>query len=76
MIANRALDAILLGVCCSMNGQSSRLAETLAAIVAFEWLVLRVDVFVVAQMVLSSECLAADVAWERAFVGVRALVDL
>lgn len=34
------------------------------------------NVFVIAQMILPTECLAANVAWKWPFVGVRALVDL
>ena len=58
-----------------VDGQGSRLAEAFAAFAAFEGLLLRVDVPVVAQVVLAPESLAAEVAGVRPLVGVGALVD-
>ena len=58
-----------------VNGQSSGLAETLAAFVTFERLLFGVNVTVVAKVVLSPEGLAADITIEGSLIGVRSLVD-
>lgn len=58
-----------------MHGQSATLAEALSAFAAFEGFLLAVDVLVIPEVILSPEGLAADVAGERAFVGVRPFVD-
>jgi len=55
--------------------ESALLAETFAAYIALEGLFFAVDVFVVAEVVLSSESLAANITRERALVCVCALVD-
>lgn len=59
----------------TMDLQSSRLAESLAADLTLEWLLLGVDESVISEMVLSSECLLADLARVRSLIRVRALVD-
>ena len=51
------------------------MAETLLAGVALVRLLLRVDVRVVSQVILSSETLSTDIARERSLVGVSPLVD-
>ena len=58
-----------------MYSECACLTESLAANVAREGLPLGVDVAVVAQVVLASEALVADLAWVGSFVGVRSLVD-
>lgn len=55
--------------------QSATLAKALPALTTFEGLLLAVNVLMIPEVILSSECLAADVAGERAFVSVRAFVD-
>ena len=51
------------------------MAETLLAGVALVRLLLRVDVRVVSQVILSSETLSTDVARERSLVSVSPFVD-
>ena len=51
------------------------MTETFVAFPALVWLVLRVDVLVVPQMVLAPEGFAADVAREGPLVRVSSLVD-
>ena len=51
------------------------MAEALLAGVALVRLLLRVDVRVVSQVILSSETLSTDVARERSLVCVSSLVD-
>lgn len=58
-----------------VHGEGSRLAETLAAVVALEGLFFGVNVAVISEMVLATEGLAADVTAVGAFVGVGSLVD-
>ena len=58
-----------------MNSQSTTLAEALTTHLTLEGLVLAVDVLVVAEVVLSSERLATDVARVGSLVGVGPLVD-
>ena len=65
----------VVGVLRLVHGQRARLAESLAARLALEGLLLAVDVLVVAEVVLPPEGLAADVAGEGPLVRVRPLVD-
>ena len=58
-----------------VDGERSRLAETLPALAALERLLLRVDVAMVAEVVLSPERLSAEVARVRPLVRVGPLVD-
>ena len=55
--------------------QGSRLTETLLALVALERFLLRVDVPMVSEMILTSEGFAAYITRKRSFVGVGALVN-
>lgn len=61
-----------------MNGlvyhESARLAKALAAHLTLERLLFRVHVTVISQVILSSKCLAANVARIRSLVRVGALV--
>lgn len=56
-------------------GKRARLAEAFAAIAALERLLLGVYVAVIAQVILSAECLAANVARIRPLIGVCAFVN-
>ena len=58
-----------------VDRQGPALTEALVALPALVWLVLRVDVLVVSQMVLSSEGFTTDVAREGPLVRVSSLVD-
>lgn len=73
-LADGALVWRLLQMGDLVHGERARLAETLAAVAALERLLLGVYVTVVAQMILSPECLAADVARVRPLIGVCAFV--
>lgn len=74
-LADGALVRRLLQMGHLVHGERARLAETLAAIAALEWLLLGVYVAVVAQMILSAECLAANVARIRPLIGVCTFVN-
>ena len=74
-VADRALVRRLLQMGHLVHGKGTRLAEAFTAIRTLEGFLLRVDVPMVAQMVLAPERLAADVARVRPLVRVRALVD-
>ena len=74
-LADGALVRALLHVEDPMHGQRPRLAEALPTLGAAEWLLLRVDVAVVPQVVLPPERLAAHVTREGTLVRVRALMD-
>lgn len=56
-------------------GQGSRLAEPLATLVTLEGLLFGVDVTVISQVILSSECFATDITIEGSLIGVGPLVD-
>ena len=58
-----------------VDGQSSRLAKTFAALVALEGFLFGMNVAVVAQMVLPPKSFAANITAVRTFVRVRSLVD-
>lgn len=73
--ADRTLVRGLLHVQDLVNGQGAALAKTLAAFVAFEGLLLTVDVPVISEMILSPKGLAANVAGIRPLVGMGSLVD-
>ena len=72
-------DGTLVTVCLTMqdlvDGQGAALTEALVTFPALVGFVLRVDVLVVPQMVLSSEGFTTDVARKWALVRVSSLVD-
>lgn len=74
-IAHGTLVGRLLQVRHLVHGESSRLTETFATVIALEWLLFGVDVAMVAEMILATESLAANVAAVRPLIGVRTLVD-
>lgn len=74
-IAHGTLVGRLLQVRHFMHGEGSRLTEAFAAVVALEWLLFGVNVAMVAEMILPTESLAANVAAIRSLISVRALVD-
>ena len=65
----------LLHVKDSVDGQCPRLAKALAAFIALERLLFRVDVSVVAKMILPTEGLSANITIERTLVGVGSFMD-
>lgn len=73
--ACRAFVRRFLQVQCLVDRQSSGLTEALPALLTLEGFLLRVDISVVPQVVLSPEGLVADVAGVGPLVGVCALVD-
>lgn len=74
-IAHGALVGRLLQMRHLVDGEGSRLAESLSAIVALERLLLAVDVAMISQMILATEGFAANVATVGTLIGVRSLVD-
>lgn len=66
----------MASVLCLVHGQCARLTKTFATIAALERFVFGMNIFVISEMVLATECLTAYIAWEWSFVGVRALMDL
>lgn len=74
-IADGAFVGRLLQVRHFVHGECPRLTEALATVVALERLFFGVNVAVIAEMVLATEGLAADVAAVGAFVSVGPLVD-
>ena len=64
----------LLHVQYFVNRQRSRLTEPFPAFSAFKWLLLGVDVPVIAQMILTPKSLAANITGVRSFVRMRSFV--
>ena len=58
-----------------MHHESPRLTKALLAYIALERLLFRVNVSVISEVILASECLAAYVAWIRPLVRVSSLVN-
>lgn len=73
--ADWALVRRLLHVQDFVHGKGAGLAETLAAFRTFEWLFFTMDISMVSKVILSPECLAADVTGIRPLVGVRTFMD-
>ena len=48
-----------------MHSQCSRLTESFTTLVTLEWFFLEVDVLVIPQVILATECLLADVTAKR-----------
>lgn len=57
-----------------MHGECTRLTESFATIVALEGLLFGVNVAMIAKMILSTECFAADITRVGTLIGVRTLV--
>lgn len=74
-IAHGTLMGRLLEMGDFVNGKSTRLTESLAAIVALERLLFGMNVTMISQVILSTEGLSADVATVWTLVGVRSLVN-
>uniref|UniRef100_A0A2M4DL90 Putative secreted protein n=1 Tax=Anopheles darlingi TaxID=43151 RepID=A0A2M4DL90_ANODA len=74
-IADGTLVRGLLQVRHLMDGEGARLAEALTTVGTLERFLLRVDVPVIAQMILPPERLPADITRVRPLIGVRTLVD-
>ena len=58
-----------------VNCQSSRLAKPFSTVIALEWLVFGMYVFVVPQMILSPEGFSTNVTGKRPLICVGSLVD-
>lgn len=74
-IADGALVRRFLEMCHFVDSQRARLTKALATVVALERLLFGMNVPMIPQMVLTSECLAADVTRVWTLVGVRSLVN-
>ena len=74
-LADGTLVTVFLTVQDLVDSQGTTLTEALVAFPTLVWFVLRVDVFVIPQMVLSSEGFTADIAREGSLVCVSSLVD-
>ena len=74
-LAHLALVRRLLHVKDLMNGQCSRLTESLPTFCADERLLLGVNVSMISQVVLPPECFAANIAWVGSFICVSAFMD-
>lgn len=76
LTANGTFVGRFIGMRCLVDGQCARLTKSLATIAAFVRFIFRMNVLVVAQMILSSKCLATNAAGERSLICVSAFVDL
>lgn len=74
-IAHGTLVRRLLEMGDFVNGESSRLTESLAAVVALERLLFGVNVSMISQVILTTEGLATDVATVWPLIGVSSLVN-